>query len=394
MEWVTPKTITGAPAEDSKYLKRQYINDEFWKRIENGEHILFSAPRRVGKSSIMKDLEKNFPEGIETIHDNIESDKTQRDLFKRIFTLIIERLETRKRLLNSVILWFKTKEIGEISADGKIKLNKKEINYKEELLSLIQVLGNEQIRFVMLLDEFPEVIQNIKKNEGDDVAVDTLHTLRSIRQDKRFKHFSFAFAGSIGLDHIVSSLDRLKLINDLVPVYVEPLTITEAKELIGQLIAGATIEIKQDEMDYLLKRINYLLPYYIQLMIEKCDSLIHKRNSPKLTKLDIDQAFELVIQEGRNFGDWESRLSSYFNRNDTKYCIAVLTRCAHSDKYSVQQAYNLSKEIVPDTGYKQLIDEVLKKDGYLIEDRGEFKFLSPFLKEWWRNRHPIVEIEK
>ena len=56
MKWVKPKTITGPPAEGDKYLRRQYINDVFWDQIKGGEHILISAPRRVGKSSIMKDI--------------------------------------------------------------------------------------------------------------------------------------------------------------------------------------------------------------------------------------------------------------------------------------------------------------------------------------------------
>ncbi len=46
--WIHPKTITGPPAEGDFFFRRDYINDEFWKEIKKGNHILFVAPRRVG----------------------------------------------------------------------------------------------------------------------------------------------------------------------------------------------------------------------------------------------------------------------------------------------------------------------------------------------------------
>ncbi len=393
MKWVKPNTITGPPAEGAKYLRRQYINDEFWDCIKKGEHILFSAPRRVGKSSIMKDLENDCPNGYISIYNDIESDKTQKDFFKRLLTLILEKIETQKRLKKKIALWLKTKSIGEISVEGTIKFISKDLDYKEELLNLIKLLGKESIHIVVLLDEFPEVIQNIKKNENEYAAIDTLHTLRSIRHDKNFRNFSFAFAGSIGLHHVVSSIDRPKLINDLKPIYVEPLTISEAFELIRQLLKGATMQMGTFEKEYLFSKITYQLPYFIQLMIEKCDSILHQENRPKLTITDIDSAFSMVIKEGRNFSDWESRLKDYYCSSDAKYCIAILSHCAHFDSYMVQQAYDLSKKLAPVSGYKELIDDVLLKDGYLAEENGFYTFLSPFLREWWKNRHPKFEIE-
>jgi hypothetical protein len=101
----------------------------------------------------------------------------------------------------------------------------------------------------------------------------------------------------------------------------------------------------------------------------------------------------MAVKEGRNFEDWESRLNSYYGSSDAKYCIVVLTYCAHNEMYTVQQAYDLSKKMLPVSGYKQLIDEVLLKDGYLVENHGFYTFLSPFLREWWKNRHPKFEIE-
>ncbi|ACF12909.1 hypothetical protein Ctha_0438 [Chloroherpeton thalassium ATCC 35110] len=400
MAWIRPKTITGPPAEGERYLRREYINSGFWHHIKSGAHIVFSAPRRVGKTSIMKDLAKNPPEGILAFYDIIESDKTQKDLFKRLFNLLLERTKTHERLFERIRQYLKEIKIGGASVTGEadsitggINFDKVELDYKNELLRLIEHLGKEKVRIVFLLDEFPEVIRSIELSEGQQTAIDTLHTLREIRQHEKFKNFTFVFAGSIGIHHVVASLERPALINDLHPIHVEQLTNDEAHELLAQLLDGATMQIGDDKKAYFLRKIDHRLPYYIQLMVEKCDEILNKAGRDVLTNHDIDAAFEMIIKEGRNFDDWESRLKRYVQREDAKYCIGILTRCAHSEPYSIQEAYNYSKKDVPAAPYKQLLDNVLIKDGYLVEENRSYRFLSPFLKEWWKHRHPKFEIE-
>jgi len=392
MKWIKPKTITGPPAEGNVYLKRPGINKEFWYRINNGEHIVFSAPRRVGKTSIMKDLEKTSPDGVIAVYHDIESDSSQKEVFQRLFNLLINRLAKHQMYLTKLDAWVKTKSIGEITAKG-IKILDKDLNHKEALLDLLALLGKEDARFVLLLDEFPDVIRSIERKEGKEAAIETLHTLRAIRHNGNFINFTFVFAGSIGIHHVVTSLDGLKLINDLRPIPVEPLTEDEARKLMMQLLDGASMQIGEPEQAYLLRKIDCLLPYYIQLMIEKCDEILDNANRPTLTHDDIDHAFEKVIAEGRNFADWESRLNRYLDKADAKYCIGVLTRCAHKNTYTIQEAYNFSKQEKPTSPYKQLLDDVLLKDGYLVEQAVCYRFLSPFLKAWWKKRHPEFEIE-
>jgi predicted AAA+ superfamily ATPase len=77
MGWVSPKTITGDAAREEKYLRRDHINEYFWREVEKGNHILFVAPRRVGKTSVMVDLAENPPEGYACIYQNIEGVKSR-----------------------------------------------------------------------------------------------------------------------------------------------------------------------------------------------------------------------------------------------------------------------------------------------------------------------------
>ena len=92
--WVHPKTITGPPAEGVSYIRRLELNDEFWREIMKGSHILFTAPRRVGKTSVMKDLVANPPDNFICIYEDVESDQTLQEFFKRLYLLVLNRLSS------------------------------------------------------------------------------------------------------------------------------------------------------------------------------------------------------------------------------------------------------------------------------------------------------------
>jgi len=392
MEWINPKTIIGPPAEGEKYLKRPEINKQFWNAINNGEHILFTAPRRVGKSSVMKDLVKDAPEGIIVIYQDVESDRSSAEFYMRLWSLIVNELGGFTQWASRIGEWLGKRKIGEITLEGTIKIESDELNYKKELLDLIEELGKHADTVVLMLDEFPDVVNNVRKNEGDHAAIELLHVMRAIRHEEKFKRFKLVLAGSIGLEHVITSMDRIKLINDLRRIPVEALNEVEVDHLFALMLTGASIDIDDSCRTYIKRKVKHWLPFFFQLMIAKCNEIARKRMDTIITHDDIDTAFEMVLNEHEHFSDWETRLRDYLAPEDYKYCIGLLTQCAHRDVL-LQQAYDYSKKTRPTSGYKSLLDDVLVKDGYLVLHGNNIFFLSPFLQQWWKSRHPEFEIE-
>jgi len=392
MKWENPKTIIGPPAEGDKYLRRPEINKLFWHAIANGEHILFTAPRRVGKSSVMKDLVQRAPDGVIAIYQNVESDKRSDEFYKRIWTLILNHLNRVDAWKTRLSTWVSSRRIGEISIEGTVKIENSELSFKQELLELVEEIGKGSDKVVLLLDEFPDVVNNVRKFEGDDSAIELLHVMRAIRHEAKFKNFSIVLAGSIGLEHVISSVDRIKLINDLRRLPIEALLESEVDELLNLILETATIQLDAGARGHLKRKVGYWLPFFFQLMIVKCNDIAYGLEQAVVGQQIIDQAFEAVLSENEHFSDWESRLRIYMSLEDYGYCIGLLTRCAHGN-INLLQAFDFSKASIPTTGYKALIDDVLIKDGYLVLQENRLRFQSTFLEEWWRRRHPAYEID-
>ena len=390
--WIHPNTITGYAATESRYFRRSYINEQFWREVQKGNHILFVAPRRVGKTSIMKDLAVNCPEGFVCIYEDIEGVKSREEFYRRIFELILHcvdrsKLKTAKDFLKNC---FSKYGISEISKSG-IKFESRKIDYEAELRDLIPELKDAKVHAVIFLDEFAEVIHKLRKNGSEEDAVDILHRLREIRSDKDFKHFTIVYAGSIGLGTVIKKIDRPKLINDLHPISLPALTGEEASQLIGQLIVGSSIVFDNEVVEYLKKRLGYLLPYYIQLLVEAIDEIAFKNATPKITTGTVDEAFQRVLKERKNFEDWLERLKGYHSEHFT-FINEILKHAAHKGNIAVQEIYNMAKQFERKDDYMDFVDELVH-DGYLVESAPPltYRFVSPLLQQFWLMKYPIYD---
>ncbi|MDR3697669.1 hypothetical protein [Mucilaginibacter sp.] len=388
-QWVSPNTITGDAASGQRYLRRDHINEYFWREVAKGNHILFVAPRRVGKSSIMQDLADNPMENHACIYQNIEAVKTKDEFYNRLFDLILQCASKTSKAKIFVANCLAKYGIEEITKSG-LKLKRNDIDYEKELRNLIPELKNTQINTVIFLDEFAEVINKLNKQGKQQDAIDILHTLRELRSNSDFKHFTLVYAGSIGLEFVINTIDRPKLINDLHRIKTEALTRGEADQLIAQITKGATIQLSQEIIDHLKIKINHLLPYYIQLMIEQIDLIGRRTNQSEITSVIIDDAFEQVILENKNFDDWLIRLKDY-HKDFFPFINEILKYTAKYDTITIQEIYNKANDpqYKREDDYMDFVEQLLY-DGYLVEtDKHVYRFISPFLQKFWLRKFPV-----
>jgi len=389
--WISPATITGDAATGSQYLRRAYINEMFWREVKKGNHILFVAPRRVGKTSIMKDLAENCPEGFAGLYQNIEGIRSGNEFYRRLFELILQcvhrsPVSKAKSFLEKCVQKYSIKEI---SRSG-IKLDVKELNYEQEIRDLVPQLKESEVHTVIFLDEFSEVINKLNRQGQQEETVAILHTLREIRSDDNFKHFTLVFAGSIGLEHVITSIDRPKLINDLHRIITGPLRDSEATQLIRQLTNEATIQLSDEVIMTIKNSVRHLLPYYIQLMVEELDLMAGEYQQPRITSEMIETAFHRVLRKDKNFEDWLERLKSY-HAEAFPFINDILKHTAHNGSITVREIYNLaSREKYQRTeDYMNFVDQLVD-DGYLEEKEGHvYSFISPFLHQFWLKKFPI-----
>lgn len=387
--WKSPKIVLGPVATGDFYYQRQAIVDEVWFEIDKGSFVLMAAPRRVGKTSIMKHLE-NFPkENYKVVFKNVQSLKSENDFYKTIYGLILSCLNRSAKFKNFLTKYVKSKSITEIDVTGNFKIANNEFNYLEEINAIINDIDKDGETLVLLIDELPEVLHNLYKNNKTEEAIGVLKNLRTWRQEEKYHKLKFVLAGSIGIHYVVNTIEgRSTDLNDLRKVHCEALSFEEANNYIDWATNGATIQYNQELKTYLLTKIQYYIPYFLNIIFDEVDKKARKNNTIQITVLDIDNAFNSVIENNDHFEDWKKRLSDYLPSNDYSYANTILTWIAHNDKITINKIYDFAKRFGKSDDYMDIIDELVK-DGYIVQSEKNYVFISPFLKGFWKRKNPI-----
>ncbi|MGJ8746097.1 AAA-like domain-containing protein [Polaribacter sp.] len=391
-QWTSPKIIIGPGATGNYYYPRTTIENEIWRELKKGNNLLLSAPRRVGKTSILINLSENSKKGYKLIFENVQGIVTEDLFYKTLYILILNCLSKFKTNTQKIKSYFTSKGISEINLNS-LKFDNKNIDYVWEINNIIPQLEEDGETIVLVIDELPEVLYSLHKTNQNAAASAILKNLRHWRQDESFKKLKFIIAGSIGIHHVVNLIDgRTSDINDIKKVHCPALDSEsdEFEKYIHWALEGASISFQEGVISYLKYKVGYLVPYFINLMLDEIDKDALKTGEIIITNIEVDKAYEKIITDNSYFSDWKKRLKDYLPAIDFKFVNQILIHIAHEDKISIQQIYNLAVEHDKTDDYMDFIYDLIQ-DGYLIEKNGDYIFISPFLKTYWKRNNPIFK---
>jgi len=377
------KTIIGPVAEGDYYFDRPYLDKMFWKKMRESHNISIVAPRRVGKTSFMMNLLEKNEEGYKCLYLITESINNPNEFFKKVYKVIITQLSRGGRVKNFLESLFSRLEIKNISAT-EIEFGKKDIDYFNEILLLCRELKDFPEKIVLLVDEFSQTIENIITDISKEAARNFLHQCRELRQNPEIRSkISFVYTGSIGLDNLVLSINEPRSISDLGNFIIPPFSEAEAISLINMIIDGDDYKFLEENRQYFLTKLKWLLPYFIQVIMSEIENICIGKNTNIITEEIIDNAFKNALHNRSYFEHWLVRLRSIFKGNDFSCAKEILNTAAKKDgidQYELQDM--ITKYQLEDAA---VIINTLIHDGYIIKDEttNKYRFNSPLLQSWW-----------
>lgn len=377
--------VVGQVARGKDFWDRQNEIEDLWRAITSGSHILISAPRRVGKTSIMYKVYDEPKDGYIPIYVNTESADSQQEFWRKLFHALLEEdfvngLKARARLL-----WEKLKgiDIKKVLVTGIEFGDGEELGFVDAFKRLISDLDND-IKLIIMIDEFAQSIENIVKFEDEKSAISLLKNHRELRQDIKFSEkVTFIYAGSIGLESVVAKINSSRHINDLNSIKVKPLEKDDASEFALQLFQSHEKQITPDAIDYLLNQIEWLIPFYIQLIVQ--DVVKVERRKSDIQLASIDKAFVEALEHKQYFESWLTKIKTSFKNEEFLFAKAVLNQISEEHTITFSQMINLAAKHGLDEESARDIVRSLVYDGYINNNEQPkiYRFNSPILRLWW-----------
>ena len=388
------KNVVGTPARRDDFFQRESEVKRIISRIIDGNNINIVAPRRVGKTSILYHLLDNRIENYIYVYVDTEAIDNEQDFYKKIFKAIIktDQLENANSLPlmlragNKILK--KIKSIKIIGNSIEFQDNAEMGNYKEELETLLTGMEiSSGTRLILMIDEFPQTIQNIAVANKDNrkAAIQFLQSNRELRLNPHINgKVVFIYTGSIGLNHTVAMIEGSAFINDLNSVEINPLSHGDAKSLLTGLLKNKKLKVTDAGCDYLLNKISWLIPFYIQLAVQE---IINVSGDEKAVSEEmINTAFTNIIsrRHDNHFNDYYSRLKKHFKDGRFDYANTLLCLAAEHGSFDANTALDLSVKYKVSEHYRSIL-EILIYDGYInnVGNKSIYQFNSPILKMWW-----------
>lgn len=388
------QNIVGQIASKENFYPRKREINRIARNLEAGSHIQLSAPRRVGKSSILVHLKDNPLSGFVFMYIDVESARTKKEFYYKLYRELLrnETLTGKKKLLeqlqdkaNKYFQRLKNIQIAGV----EIGLNEKEeVDYEEELLNFLSGIDISGERLVIMVDEFPEVLLNMLEDDKGDIsnARAFLQSNREFRNAGTIRgRIQFIYTGSSSLNVTATMLGSTELINDLTSCPVNPLSETEAADLVISILRNYGYQLSDENLAYLIQLVEWRIPFYFQLIVHEL--LDQVEPGTEITAELISKALQTITHQrnDHHFEHYAKRLKRVFKEKEYYFVKALLLQLCKKDSLTTDEVINIGYEIVSETRARQIIQS-LEADGYILQvgtDATAYKFSSPILKNWW-----------
>ncbi|MFQ5825558.1 MAG: ATP-binding protein, partial [bacterium] len=377
---------TGNPVRGEDFFNREKLIAKAWDLIKSGSHILIAAPRRVGKTSVMYYLMDNPKDNYSFIYLITESVNNENEFFRRLVNKVLKTDYVQKSKKVIAFLEKHKPTIKKVGPNGVEFGVSDDLDYWEMLIKILKSSGSEDKKLIIMLDEFPETLENIIEDEGESSGRHFLQSNRELRQDSEINQsVQFIYTGSIGLENIVSKLNIVKTIIDLARLEIPPLKKEEAKQLIVLLLENVDFDLSERIIDYILQKIEWLIPFYVQLIIEELKNLHRDENLDEITEETVHQALTRMLEQRQHFEHWHTRLRAALKGNEYNFVKELLNITSENITISSNEIFNLAVKYQLENTYKDLVGSLLY-DGYINnnDDSKVYRYNSPILRMWWR----------
>lgn len=385
--------IVGSPVEGLNFFGREKLVALAWTYIQQGNNLVFPAPRRVGKTSVGKRLitradSKNW----RTIEINLEEVDSE-DAFIRLFISNLESQTWWSRMLsksgqavNSILERIKTK-IGYGDAELTVEWKSIRKDVYEDLKNLLDH-GEDTLIMVDELTVLLSSIVNKDPEQGIQTVTFFLNWLRNLRQVSKSK-IRWVFCSSVGIANFCNIHGLSYTLNDVMDFDIGAFEKGIAKKLFIELSKSYDLTVPEEIITYIIEeKIKWHLPYFIQLLF----STLHKNHileEAPFTKKEVDRAFTQLYEQDQ-LNTWDERLKHYGIYD--KVARRILKHVSESKSgVTRNKLFDIVADLYSDTDDAELglsrTLSMLKNDGYIIKDNSaHYLFRSDIIRGYWKNK--------
>ena len=367
-------------------------------KIANGNHILLTGQRRMGKTTLAHAVGARLTaKGWVALFIDIEDDASPEDVVAAIAAAAKQVDGIADPFVRRTGRWLR---YNVTEAGGRfLKLAFRSAldagTWRRHGDQLIEACTEHEHPVLIVMDELPIfLVKLLKKKDGADRAEEFLSWLRKLRQNRSNGSPTFLFTGSIGLEPLVGRLGIPDRINDLHGFRLAPWDRDTTIACINRLSKDNNLPMDAAVPCAVYEALGIGVPHFVQHFFIRLSDFVATNNKSRVTLQDVDAVYRTEVLDASGQGDllhYETRLRQGLDEDCFTIATQVLAEAAIQGVFSPTARRSLVQRHakVQKNAQRHITETlaVLEHDGYLERTNEGHRIPFRLLKDWLASRY-------
>ena len=377
-------------------------------RVGDGTHTLLTAQRRMGKTSLVRELLRRLDGdgAVTTVFVDLEGANDAADAVAEIAIQAKPIQSAWKRIGDAFANHLRevrdhVDEVGLADLRVKLRAGIDAGSWQRSGDRVFEALAANDELVVLAIDELPILVNRLLKGqdyritpERREAADQFLSWLRGNGQRHRGK-VCMIISGSIGLEPILRQASLSAQMNIFAPFDLQPWSQDTAMRCLEELARTYGLELPSDVRADMCDRLRCCVPHHVQQFFDYLHEHLRRTGTSRATLADVEQVYQrdlLGVRGQIDLEHYEGRLRLALGADGYRSALDLLTEAAVNggsltrsaiEEYRRLAGASQSENQVP----AEDVLHVLEHDGYLERPDDGYRFVSRLLQDWWHARH-------
>lgn len=394
--------------DGERFFDREVELASLEERVRDGIHTLLTAQRRMGKTSLVRELPRRLSQAgtHETLFMDLEDAESVEDAVAEFATQAASLQSASQRVMAQFANALRS--LGQSVED--VRVSELKVKFRAGIDGgtwhrrgddVFSALAESTKPVVLAIDELPIFLNRILKGndfritparrEAADLFMSWLRQNGQLHRDR----VCVIVSGSIGLEPILAQAGLSAQANFLSPFELDPWSGETAAECLAALGRGYGVHLPDVVRTGMCLQLRSCIPHHVQHYFDQLHEHLRRqgRNEARMDDVELVYNRHLLGVRGQvHLEHYEGRLRMVLGDPGYGTALELLTEAAVNGGCLTRNTIEKYREALVDAGnedHPPLPDllYILEHDGYL-EPHGEgLRFVSRLLEDWWRTRH-------
>ena len=392
------------------------VGDQFWdretelalfiERLSEGAHLLLTAPRRIGKTSWMKEAARRLDDHFLCLYIDLQKAESASDAIVELSLAAHSYRPAWDRMAsvfqNALKDTIDTVKLKDLSISLRSGLTPD--NWRRKSDQLLDILSEQDRPVVLFLDEVAILVNRILRGSDYVITPQRKEEAESPSPSGWGQgdappraRIRFVVTGSIGLEPLVRQAGLSATLNTFTPFHLEPWSREVAASCLVALSNGYSLTIGQDAIKEMLDCLGLYIPHHVQMFFDHAYQEARLAGVSELSPAMVRTVYKssmLGIRGHVELSHMEERLRMVLGPRLDVLALDLLTEAAVVGSLTSDAVRVLASAHFGDDWATPARDVlgILEHDGYLNCLEAVYSFASALLKDWWQARFQFAYV--